>query len=866
MAALLLTLLAVPLVTSQHVHFEPPWVSSVVASVTSQFAPWITPAPGNYYHHPPDHNHTNPYPFQHPPPQQQDPCSFWLENISHQGKAPFQSDPNYQVFRNVKDYGAKGDGLIDDTAAINAAISAGNRCAPGSCASTTTTPALVYFPNGTYVVSSSIIDYYYTQVIGNPNCMPVIQASANFTSAFVIDADPYGANGLSYGSTNVFYRQIRNLEIDMSNVPAAQAVTGIHWPTAQATSLQNIVFYMSQASGTQHIGVLIEEGSGGFMTDLVTFGGLYGYNFGNQQFTMRNLTANNAVTGINQLWDWGWTYKGVTINNCSVGLNMSSGGTAAQSVESIVFFDSTMTNTPIGILTAHDANSQPPAAGSLIIENCQFNNVPSIVQGPDGTVLAGSAGSVTVAGWGEGHAYTPTGPQIFEGPITPNTRPASLVQNGVYYQRSKPQYEQYSASAFLSARSAGATGDGHTDDTRALQSAIYQAAFQHKILFLDAGDYLVTSTVYFPANSKVVGEAFPVILGSGPFFSNAKSPQPVVQMGRLGERGSVEFSDVIVSGQGAVAGAIFIEYNLAASAPAWGPWSPPTGPHWGPKQPSWQPQSTPSGLWDMHIRVGGFAGSNLQIAQCPTTPTVSIPPASVNTNCIAGFMSMHITSTASNLYMENNWFWTADHDIEDPTLRQITIYNGRGLYIDSSAGTIWLYGTAVEHHTLYEYQLSNVKNVFMGQIQTETAYYQPNPPAPLPVGTMASWNDPVFPAFCYNATGASLNFTVPGNFSNTCDGWGLRVINAASDIYVYGAGLYSFFDNYNTTCSAAGNGESCQKSIFSVEGGSQVSVYNLNTVGSQSMVDVNGQSVASYADNVAGFTDTIAIFRTSGSI
>lgn len=37
-------------------------------------------------------------------------ASFWMEDIAHQGKASFNPDPNYQVFRNVKDFGAKGDG------------------------------------------------------------------------------------------------------------------------------------------------------------------------------------------------------------------------------------------------------------------------------------------------------------------------------------------------------------------------------------------------------------------------------------------------------------------------------------------------------------------------------------------------------------------------------------------------------------------------------------------------------------------------------------------------------------------------------------------------------------------------------------
>ena len=200
------------------------------------------------------------------------------------------------------------DGVTDDTAAIQKAISDGNRCVPGSCASSTTSPAVVYFPTGTYVISSSIIDYYYTQLVGNPNAMPVLKATAGFTGFGVIDGDQYepgnAAGVLSYGgkkdcvqcvgvethfmiATNVFWRQIRNFIIDLTAIPSSSSATGIHWPTAQATNLQNIVFQMSSNEGTQHQGVYIEGGSGGFLNDLVFYGGLNGVVFGNQQFTVR---------------------------------------------------------------------------------------------------------------------------------------------------------------------------------------------------------------------------------------------------------------------------------------------------------------------------------------------------------------------------------------------------------------------------------------------------------------------------------------------------------------------------------------------------------------------------------------------------
>jgi glucan 1,3-beta-glucosidase len=153
--------------------------------------------------------------------------------------------------------------VTDDTAAINSAISAsvngGVRCGQG-CASTTTTPAVVYFPAGTYLISSSLIDYYYTQLIGDPTNPPTLKATAGFSGFGLIDGDPYYTQNLNWGSTNVFYRQVRNFIFDLTSIPPGSAATGIHWPTAQATSLQNIIFQMSAAPGTQHVGIFCESG------------------------------------------------------------------------------------------------------------------------------------------------------------------------------------------------------------------------------------------------------------------------------------------------------------------------------------------------------------------------------------------------------------------------------------------------------------------------------------------------------------------------------------------------------------------------------------------------------------------------------
>ena len=156
-------------------------------------------------------------------------------------------------------YNFAGDGATDDTAAINSAISFGGRCGQ-NCASSTTTPAVVYFPAGTYLISSSIIDYYYTQLIGDANNPPTLKATAGFSGFGLVDADPYYTSNLNWVSTDVFARQIRNFVFDMTSIPSGSEATGLHWPTAQATSIQNVVFQMSAASGTQHSGIFIESG------------------------------------------------------------------------------------------------------------------------------------------------------------------------------------------------------------------------------------------------------------------------------------------------------------------------------------------------------------------------------------------------------------------------------------------------------------------------------------------------------------------------------------------------------------------------------------------------------------------------------
>jgi glucan 1,3-beta-glucosidase len=156
-------------------------------------------------------------------------------------------------------------------------------------------------------------------------------------------------------------------------------------------------------------------------------------NIGNQQFTMRNIKISKAVTGISQIWNWGWLYSGLSISDCGTAFSMSNGAQSNKlEVGSVVIIDSEITNCPTFVDMAWRQNSVPTGAGQLILENIKLNNVPVAVKGSGQTVLQG--GSITIRAWGQGNRYVPNGPAKFQGTIDTAARPAGLLSDGKFYE------------------------------------------------------------------------------------------------------------------------------------------------------------------------------------------------------------------------------------------------------------------------------------------------------------------------------------------------------------------------------------------------------------------------------------------------
>lgn len=496
-------------------------------------------------------------------PSADNPSVYWRQTLVTNGKASFNTDTSFQVFRNVKSYGAKGDGSTDDTAAIQAALNAGT--GRTFTESTTTTPAVVYLPAGTYIITSSLTIPYYTQIVGSAisGSSSTIKAAASWSGGWMLDADPYQSSGnLGVGSTNDFYKEIRHVTLDLS--ASQQGGAAIHWPVAQATLLQDITINMSPTSGSNQVGIFTESGSGGFLGDIVFNGGNVGLNVGNQQFESLGLTFNGCQTAINQIWDWTWTYKGLSINNCGIGINMNGGGTSSPSVGSVTVLDSTFVNTPTGISTVGSSSISPATAGSLLIDNTQFTNSPQAVVGPNGNVLLDTGSSTLVASWALGHTYsgqsTSQNYQFVQGSLTPPTKDARLLSGGAFISTPRPSYAAYSSAKFISVKTAGAHGDGGTDDTSILQS-IFNQHCASSIVFFDAGAYIVTNTINVPAGCWIVGEGESVIMATGSNFASASNPTVVLKVGNLGDSSTTQISGMMFSNQGGIPGAIMIVSN-----------------------------------------------------------------------------------------------------------------------------------------------------------------------------------------------------------------------------------------------------------------------------------------------------------------
>lgn len=640
-------------------------------------------------------------------------------------------------------------------------------------------------------------------------------------------------------STNNFYISIRNLRIDTTGIDPNTNVKAINWAVSQATSLSNVEINMPFGD-SQHIGIFMQgrtnsdgsqdyPGSNTMFGDLTITGGNVGIAVNGQQLLLKSINFLGCRTAIEVVGHQLLVLQGMHFKEC--GTCVDDGNAQATG---LYLIDSTATNCG----TVLNAKDTPDGAGSVLVENLKNTG------GAQNTVVL--SGNTTLQGnvdtWAHGNVFIdnsddPTKNHIQRGiALSKTNRPQPLLDvTGNAFVKKMPQYESYNVSQFVSVKSYGAKGDGHTDDTQAINAALAANA-NCKITYFPHGVYLVTSTVAVPPGSRLVGEVWSVISGDGAFFGDATNPQPVVQIGQTGSTGVAEITDMVFTINDILPGAVLMEINMAGS------------------------NQGDVSLHNSHFRVGGTADSNVNRV-CNRSPA----------QCKAGFLLLHATQSSS-AYLEDVWGWTADHSLESGPGGGTYISTGRGFLINSQKAT-WLMGVAPEHQTLYSLNLVNAQNVYAAMVQVETPYWQPSPPTdqslrlpePWDVDT-TFWGDPDF-AHC------------DGSDPDCYKAWGMRV-SGGSGIIVYGIGTWTFFENFSSdyvndnpfnagggTCAdPQQNNRPCQENAYEIASNPTNSYfYGLATKQLKNMVfgssSKGGNAVlASQSENSAGWGGHIVAY------
>jgi hypothetical protein len=467
----------------------------------------------------------------------------------------FQSmpdDPHAVVVR------AKGDGVADDSAAIQQAIdSAANKGEGG----------IVFLPSGRYRITRSILIPLAVRVYGVGATRPVFVLAPNtpgfqkgvanmviFTGGdqYTVGAVPMPVQGavpfdpakpVRDANSSTFYSVLSNVDFEVGK--GNPAASGVRMHTAQHSNLSHIDFRMGDGlAGVYQVGNVAY--------DLRFFGGRYGILAEKTspawQFTLLDSQFDGQRDAAIREHEAGLTLVNTGIRNTPVGIDIDRGYGDWMWGKDVRF-----ENVSKAALVVSNENHVYTQIG---FDKASAHNVPTFVRFRDsGKTLAGQGRDYQVSEFNHGLFLQGLG---MPGQFNTNYKTAALPSKQAKEEASRRALRALPAtSEWANVRSFGAMGDGRTDDTAAIQKAIDS----HRVVYLPLGFYLVNDTIRMKPDTVIVGlhpGLTQLVLPNGsPLYQGADGPKALLESARGG--------DAIVSGIGLATG----EVNNRAVALLW---------------------------------------------------------------------------------------------------------------------------------------------------------------------------------------------------------------------------------------------------------------------------------------------------------
>jgi PA14 domain/Pectate lyase superfamily protein len=455
---------------------------------------------------------------------------------------------------NVKDFGAKGDGVTDDTVAIQALLNAypnGQR--------------IIYLPNGTYLVSDRLSWPAGTDGTGNEYKNTTLQGQSQSGVTIKLKNGAAGFTDLSKPKSVIFTgpapaqrfgNSIRNLTVDtgMGNPGAI----GIQFNASNQGSMRQVTIQSGDGQGvngldmefTDEIGPLLVKGVTvkGFQYGIVSSNtvnsqtfedirlenqSVYGFRNYGQVINIRNLTSNNAVTAI---------YSGVKSTGHMTLVDSSFNG-----------IGSTLSSSPA---IRND--------GTLLARNITTSGYQSAIQ----------SGSNTLVG--------PNVSEFVSGSVSSLFPSSQQTLNLPIKEIPEVPWDNPLTTPWANVVSYGAIPNDDLDDTVAIQAAIDSG---RTTIYLPVGNYNLQNTIFVRSNvRRIIGtEAsveVPNLVNPGFKVIDGTSPTVVIERIQSGYASTPTFENASsrtlvirdalnVSGNMTGSGDVFIENVVSNPSQSW---------------------------------------------------------------------------------------------------------------------------------------------------------------------------------------------------------------------------------------------------------------------------------------------------------